>query len=179
METVTLILSIFSPSILNPQILQICNRYLNERTLLLSNEASTSVEMSRPSDSGNCIHRPHREGPSRLRPILSGLRTRCHNIPLSRAVVVDIIHHLDREPTALPSTGGTDNLGRLQFLLRYGDYAGRVWNDLKVKFGRTLRSQQATGAINLLREELGVLGSSPCTPCSAILADRAADAAIP
>ncbi|KAI1369743.1 hypothetical protein F5Y08DRAFT_334098 [Xylaria arbuscula] len=99
----------------------------------------------------------------RSRPILSGLRM-LHNIELSRAVVMDIIHHLDREPTATTSTGGTDDTRSLQFLTRYGDYAGRVWNDLKFRFSGTLRHEQATGAISLLREELGVQDSEPLYP---------------
>ena len=86
------------------------------------------------------------------------------NIELSRAVVMDIIHHLDREPTATTSTGGRDNTRSLQFLTRYGDCASRVWNDLKVRFSGTLRLEQATGAISLLREELGVQDSEPLYP---------------
>jgi hypothetical protein len=57
-----------------------------------------------------------------------------------------------------------DNIRRLQFLSRYGDYAGRVWNDLKVRFSGTLRSQQPTGAIDILRKQLGVPGSQPLYP---------------
>ncbi|KAJ3574162.1 hypothetical protein NPX13_g4458 [Xylaria arbuscula] len=139
--------------------------------------------MSGSPGSRASVHRPHREGPgpvethpvrsedaplcprealvSILRDKLTGMPD---NIELSRAVVMDIIHHLDREPTATTSTGGTDDTRSLQFLTRYGDYAGGVWNDLKFRFSGTLRHEQATGAISLLREELGVQDSEPLYP---------------
>lgn len=62
------------------------------------------------------------------------------------------------------STGGREDIERLRFTVRYGDYAGRVWNDLKARFGGSLRGEQATSAISKLREELGVPGSRPLHP---------------
>ncbi|KAI1131174.1 hypothetical protein F5Y10DRAFT_262354 [Nemania abortiva] len=108
--------------------------------------------MSEPSDCGVPVHRPHREGPEPVRthPVRSedaqlhskdALMNKTGNSPdniqLSRAVVLDIIRHLNREPGTI-TIDGMDNLRCLQFLTGYGDYAGRVRNDLKARLSGPL-----------------------------------------